>query len=547
MKRIAKILSVAFIGILAVSCANSKINRMKDTGAVKVECDPEVLQLVDGKIDVTYNVVYPAKFFQKEAIAVITPVLVYEGGRQKGKVSIHQGEKIKDNNWTVPYAGGSVKDKASFEYAPGVEKSTLELRVEVLFEGQNFVLPAIKIADGCNTTSLLVDRKGEYSYRPDGYEPIVHQTAETQIYYRVNSSDVMKSQFDSYSIQEFRKALADAKESDRHRITGTQVIAYASPEGGQSYNKKLSDRRAVSAEKAWGKVSKDTEISDTEIKSIGQDWEGFREAVQESNIRDKDLILRVLSMYSDPAVREKEIKNLSKIYTELKEDVFPYLRRARYITHIDFQNYSEEELKAIAEKKLDGLDETAILKLASMSNDPEQKSLYYRYAAENLGSQNACFDLAVLNLDMDMLSVAEVYIGALRDQQQPDVINLKGVIAMRRGEYEKAVDLFRDAESVEARANIGNAFLYQGKYAKAAQNLSGTGAENEALALLFNGDFAGAKKACTGTDARSEYIKAIIAARQGKAAEAKAHIVAAGNKDSKYAEKAEKDIEFAGL
>jgi len=547
MKRIIYCLAIALSCFFIASCSNTRADRMKSGKGLTTVCEPTVLQLIDGKIDVTYSIVYPAGFFQKEAIAVVTPVLVYEGGEMTGKVSIHQGEKIKDNNRTVAYSGASIKDVASFDYVSGVERSHLELRVEVRYEGETFTIPAIRLADGCNVTSLLIDRKGDYSYRPDGYEPVVHQSAETQIYYRVNDSKVRLSQLDSYSVHEFRKALADAKESDRHRIVGTQIIAYASPEGGKKYNSKLSDKRAASASKIWNKVSKDSQISDYEIQSIGQDWEGLKKAVSESSIQDKDLILRVLSMYSDPAVREREIKNLSNIYSELKDEVFPYLRRARYITHIDFRNYSEAELQEIASRQLDNLDETALMKLANLTDDPEKKSLYLRYAAEKLDSQNAYFNLAVLNLDMDLPSVAEVYLNALKDQEQPDVINARGVIEMRRGNYEKALDYLRASDSEEAKANAGNIYLYRGNYAKAQKELKGTGGVNEALAALMNGDLDAAKKAVEGADARSEYIRAIIAARQGKAAEAKAHIVAAGNKDRKYKEKAEKDIEFIGL
>ena len=218
-----------------------------------------------------------------------------------------------------------------------MEQSHLELRGVAKYKGKSITLPTKKVADGVNTTYMLLDAAGLVPLKADGYEAILKQTAEGQILYKVNSADVRNSELKGRSIQNFQNALDEIKNNERKTLVGTEVVAYASPEGGEKLNRKLSDNRSKSADKAWTKVVKGKEVTDPEVRSIGQDWEGFQELVQNSDIRDKDLILRVLSMYSDPAVRESEIKNMSSIYTELKNDVLPELRRARFIANVEFK------------------------------------------------------------------------------------------------------------------------------------------------------------------------------------------------------------------
>ena len=343
MKKAFKLLAVAAVGLAAVACSSAQ--KMADLAEnVLVKCDPTVLECIGGSIDPTVTVTYPANYFHPKAILEVTPVIVYDGGEAKMSPLMFQGEKVKDNYTVVPKAGGQVSRKLHFDYVEGMEQCHLELRGVAKYKNKSYKLPTKKVADGLNTTYMLVKAGGQVPLKADGYEAIIKQTAEGQIMYKVNSADVRSTELKGQSIKNFQKALDEIKANERKTLTGTEIVAYASPEGGQSLNAKLSDKRSKSADKAWDKVMKGKDVADPEVKSIGQDWEGFQELVQNSNIEDKDLILRVLSMYSDPAVRESEIKNMSSVYTELKSDILPELRRARFIANVEYKNYTAEEL-----------------------------------------------------------------------------------------------------------------------------------------------------------------------------------------------------------
>ncbi len=322
MRKEIKSLAVAVLGLAAVACASpEKMAEMAES--VTVTCDPSPLEVVAGKIDATVSVTYPADYFHPKAILEVTPVLVYEGGEATMAPFMYQGEKVKDNYTVVSSDGQTVTEKVHFEYVKGMEQSHLELRGVVKYKKKSIDLPIKKVADGANTTYMLVgygEGLGKVAYKADNYQEVIPQSAEGQILYTINSADVRSKELKSASIKDFQAALDEIKNNERKTLKGTEVVAYASPDGGQELNAKLSDKRSKSADKAWSKVVKGKEVTDPEVKSVGQDWEGFQELVSESNIEDKDLIIRVLSMYSDPAVRESEIKNMSEVYTTLKKD-----------------------------------------------------------------------------------------------------------------------------------------------------------------------------------------------------------------------------------
>ena len=289
MKRIFKIFALCGLVVAAASCSKSRAEQMKLAENVKVSCTPEVLALVGDKIPAEITVTYPAKYFHPKATLEVTPVLVYEGGEQAAQTFTYQGEKVKDNYTVVAYGGGTVKESVSFKYAKGVEKSYLELRSVAYYNGKPIEIPAIKVADGCNVTQMLATTGGEYEFKKDAYQDVIKESAEGQILYDYNSANVKNSQLRSNSVKELQAALEEIESDPRYTVTGTRVVAYASPEGGQEYNAKLSDKRAASAKKVWKKVTGGMEADNLEIKSMGQDWEGFQEAVQKSDISDKEL------------------------------------------------------------------------------------------------------------------------------------------------------------------------------------------------------------------------------------------------------------------
>ncbi len=543
MKRIFKIFALCGLVVAAASCSKSRAEQMKLAENVKVSCTPEVLALVGDKIPAEITVTYPAKYFHPKATLEVTPVLVYEGGEQAAQTFTYQGEKVKDNYTVVAYGGGTVKESVSFKYAKGVEKSYLELRSVAYYNGKPIEIPAIKVADGCNVTQMLATTGGEYEFKKDAYQDVIKESAEGQILYDYNSANVKNSQLRSSSVKELQAALEEIESDPRYTVTGTRVVAYASPEGGQEYNAKLSDKRAASAKKVWKKVTGGMEADNLEIKSMGQDWEGFQEAVQKSDISDKELILRVLSMYSDPAVRESEIRNMSQVYTEINKNVFPELRRARFIADVDYQNFSEAELEELSRKAIDVLDEEALLRVAAKSDDPARKAELYKVAVKKFGSDRANFNLAVLALNEGKIDDAAKYLGAVKDADA-DVVNAKGVCELRKGNYDAAAKLFKQSGTTEAKANLGTVSLLEGKYSEAASELAGTGSHNTAVAYILAGQLDKASAAITCNCPRSNYLRAIIAARKGNASDVAKYLEIA-KKNPELKARAEKDVEFA--
>ena len=544
MKKSFKFLSAAILGLAAVACSSpQKMAEMAEN--VSVQCDPAVLEVVAGKINATVTVTYPADYFHPKAILEVTPVIVYEGGEAKMEPFMYQGEKVVDNYKVISSDGSTVSEKVSFDYVPGMEKCYLELRGAVKYKNKTAELPAKKIADGANTTYMLVDKTGSVDYKADNYQEIIKQTAEGQILYTINSSVVRNSQLKSDSIKDFQAALDEIKGNERKEIVSTDIVAYASPDGGEELNTKLSGKRSETAEKAFGKVTKKHEVeAPVNVKSIGQDWEGFKELVAQSDIEDKDLIIRVLSMYSDPAVREKEIKNMSAVYKTLAKEILPELRRARFIANVEFTNYSNEELLDLIESNIDVLDEEALLRAASVAKSNDTKITVYKKAIEKYSSARAQYNLAVAYLNSDKLADAKAALAKV-SEKDADYQNAMGVVALREGNYADAAKYFNASGNETSKENLAVLDILNGKYADAAAKLANADCcGNKALVYILTGQLDKAAASIKCECPRSAYLKAVIAARQGNADEVKANIEKA-SKDQKLAERAAKDIEFA--
>ncbi len=544
MKKFLNVLALCAMVVAASSCAKSRTEQMKMAENVDVDCTPEVLALVGDKIDATITVTYPAKYFHPKALLEVTPVLVYEGGEQAGKTYTYQGEKVKDNYTVVSYDGGTVTESVSFSYVPGVEKSYIELRSTAYYKDTPIEIPAIKVADGCNVTQLLAYDGGEYSYKKDNYQEVLHESAEAQIMYDINSATVKNNELRSDSVKALQAALEEIESNPRYTITGTRIVSYASPDGGEELNAKLSDRRASSAEKVWDKVTGGLENEGIEVQSVGQDWEGFQEAIQKSNIEDKELILRVLSMYSDPAVRENEIRNMSQVYKEISKEVFPELRRARFIADLDYQNFSDAELEELSRTAVDVLDEEGLLRVASVVTTPERKTEIYNIAVEKFGSDRANFNLAAMALDARKPDEAASYLAAIKDADA-DVVNARGVVELQKGNYDEAVRLFRQAGTEEAKCNIGTIQILQGDYKAAAKTLEGTESTNKAVAYILTDQLDKAEAAITCNCARSNYLRAIVAARKGNSNDVATYLNKVAESSPEMMARAEKDVEFA--
>ena len=546
MKNLFRILAAAAAIAIAASCGSME-QMAKQAEALEISCNPAVLEVIGGAIDADVSVTYPDGYFLPKAILEVTPVLVYDGGEAKMEEPfMYQGEKVKDNYKVVSSKGQTVTEHVHFDYVEGMENSYLELRGVVKGKKKDIALPVVKVAQGANTTYMLVKKDGYLAEMKDNYQDITTASAEGQILYLVNSSEVRQSELKSASVKDFLAELDRINGDDRATITGTSIVAYASPEGAIDLNNALSERRSQSAGKAWNQLTKGSDVVEPTVISVGEDWEGFQKLVSESSIEDKELIIRVLSMYSDPAVRENEIRNMSEVFTALKKEVLPELRRARLIADVEYKNFTAEELEAMYKEDPSKLDEEALLRLASVTEKEAEKEDILKKAVSQYGSDRAQYNLAVLYLNQGKNDKAEQALAEVKDGGD-DVVNAMGVIALRKGDLETAEDCFSKSKSAEAKANMGLVYVLTGRYEQAASALADAPGcpTNKALAYILAGDLDKAESALTCGSDKATYLRAIVAARKGDADAVADNLHKL--KDASLKARAEKDVEFAGF
>lgn len=544
-KSLLRFLGIATFGVMLVACNNPK-DMVKYADDVEKSCNPEILEVIADKIDVTYTLTFPDGYFHPKAMLEVTPVLVYEGGEVAAQALKLQGEKVQDNYNVIPVAGDAIQHKIQFDYVEGMAKSHLELRGAVIYKDDVWPFPvAYKIADGANITYKWVELDGTPALMPNDYQKVIQEAEETNIMYAKNSAQVRGKELTKGEIKEFQEFLKNLPADERRVIKGTDIIAYASPEGPVDFNEKLSENRMKSAEKAYQtitrKIKPEGEVS---LQTKGEDWEGFQELVSQTDLGDKDLILRVLSMYSDPVVREREIRNMSAVYKILEDKVLPKLRRARLITNVEFTNYSDEELIELTASNMDALNEEALLYAATLTRDNDTKIALYKKAAEKYNSPRGQNNLAVAYLNAGKVNEAAAAL-AKCDASNPIVANNLGVVEMRKGNYGKAAEFFGKSGCETAKYNQGALDILNGKYKEALVKLDGQSHMNGSLAQLLNGNLDKAEAALGSCRcANSTYMKAVIAARKGQASKV-GELMEEINKVPEHAVKASKDIEFA--
>lgn len=551
MKKIFNVLMIAAAGLFITTSCGSPKKMAESAEEVSVSSNPQVLEVIAGNIKADVTVTFPEDFFHPKAIVEVVPVLVYNGGEVALDPVMLQGEDVTENYETVPEIGGTVKKTFEFEYAEGMENSHLDLRMTVIHKDKRIPFTApYKVADGANTTYMLVKTDGSLAYAPDAYQAIIPEQNEAQILYLINSATVRPSQLKSDEIKAFQEFLASIKADERRELVSTDIVAYASPDGKEDFNAELSARRAKTASDAFNKKinAKDIAIETTvNTTNVDEDWDGFKALVSNSSIEDKDLILRVLEMYSDPAVREREIKNMSQVYTVLKKDILPELRRARFIANVEFTNYSNDELVALVNDNIEILDEEALLRAGSLLEDANQKVTVYQKAIEKFNSDRAKINLGVAYLALGKTAEADKALAGVSDKNNTYYNNTAGVVALRNGNNDAAVAAFKKSGLKEAQYNLAVVDILNGNYADAAAKLNGAGSFNEALSDILTNDLASASKVLGNATCQCKnYLKAIIAARQGNVDAAKAALEIA-SKDEALAARAENDIEFAKI
>ena len=545
-KNLVKILSLAIIGILMVSCSNPA-KMAKEAQLVGTKCNPTVLEVIADEISATYELSFPEKYFHPKAILEITPVLVYQGGEVAAPVLKLQGEKITDNYKVIPKTGGTANASIKFAYVPGMEKSRLELRVAVWNKLKKTDFPApYKLADGANITYKLVNANGYTVIAPNQYQKIIREQKETQIMYTINKSDVRSKELTKAEVKEFEQFLANIDQDERRVVNNTSIIAYASPDGPTDLNTKLSDKRGETAKTAYDKITKNAAVtaSPVNVATVPEDWDGFQELVAASTIQDKELILRVLSMYSDPMVREREIKNMSAVFKTLADKVLPELRRARMIANVDYTNYTDGELVDLAKSNIEVMDEQALLYAGTLVEDAATKEALYKKAGDKFGSDAGYLNLAAVYAGGKKTADAKAALAKVKDKNNVYYYNNAGVVALQEKNYTEALNQFAKSNMKESRYNEGIIDIITGKYTSAASKLAGEGFHNEVLAYLLTNQVDKAAAIQLHECARCAYFRAIIAARKGNSAEVTKQM-AIINTDATLKARAANDIEFA--
>lgn len=540
-----KLISIAALCLAAVACS-SPSKQMAQVQSLGVSCKPEVLACVDGKVEATVELTFPEKYFSPKALLEVVPVIVYEGGETASKTIVLQGEKVRANNPVVPKVGGKQNIPVSVAFAAGMEQSYLELRSTAVFgkDGKKRIpLQSVKVADGVNTTYTLA-KLNAVDFRADNYQDTLHFHIDALVHFDESSAIINPTAENREAVHKYDRQLKDLQKNPRIIFRGTQILAYASPEGGKEFNGRLTDHRATSARDKWTPMTRGVKLSEPELLSLGQDWEGFKAAVEASDLPDRGLIIRVLSMYEDPAQREQEIRNMASVYWELKKDVLPELRRSTFVVNYDFVNYTSEELK---EMKAAGteMDEIQLLHLGATAQSLADKSTYYKEAYNRFNSADAAYNLAVIAVLKKEFATAERYVSGLAEDA--DVCNIKAIVAQNKGNRELAFKYYEKAASnADAVQNKGGLQILAGEYAAAVKTLSGTGSFNEALAAVLVGNLVKAEGILKGECACQSYLKAVIAARRGDKAKAES-LLKKASENPAYKARAEKDIEFAGL
>ena len=521
--------------------------------------DPNPLETTAGQVPATINGMFPEKYMKKKATVTVIPELRYGNGQAvQGTGATFQGEKVQGNNQTISYkVGGNYSMKTNFKYVPEMQKSELYLTFDAYIGSKKVDVPAVKVADGIVATSELSGRtvkSAQASVAQDAYQRIIEHKQEANIKFLIQQANLRKSELKNNSVQEFVEMLKKINaDKEGLNLMNVEVSAYASPDGGLKLNDKLAAQRQDNTEKFVNKTLKNTKVeAPVDAKYTAQDWEGFQELVKVSDIQDKDVILRVLSMYKDPEEREQQIKNMSAVFRELADGILPELRRARLTLNYEVIGRSDAQIVEQFGNDASQLSNEELIYGATLVNDA-QKEAFYKKAAELYNDARAYNNLATLAFAKGDLSAAKNY---AQKAQSVDGSNAEsnanlGLIALAEGNV-------RDAENYIAKAAnafglseiVGNLNLMKGNYAQAEQDFANINSNSAALAQILNKNYNAATSTLNNIkngDATTEYLKAILNARLGNNSAAATALKAAISKDSSYAKYAENDLELVNV
>lgn len=542
--------SFFFLSIIAAAILTS-CGKLTQPDVIQV--NPNPLAVVGNQVEADIIGTFPAKF-PRRGVLTVTPVLKFEGREVLGQPMTYVGERAKVNGTVISYSeGGKYTQHASFAYEPAMDKCEMYLRFEATRGSKTYEIPDLKVADGLVATAKLAKASDcAPAVTPDKFQRIIQEVQEADIRFLIQQSNLRSSETKTQEMKDLHAAIKDAKEAERKEIHSLEVSGYASPDGGMNLNEKLATNRQKVAQDYLKKSLKKAKISQEVTSEVtAEDWAGFQAAMENSNIPDKELVLRVLAMYQDPEEREAQIKNLATAYKSIAEEVLPALRRSRLILTTDLIGKSDDEILELVKNDPAQLSVEEILYAATIVPAADRKAVYQK-TAELYNDYRAYNNMG--NLYMTEGNVAEArrcYAKALAiAPNNADVNYNAGVAAMAEGDLAMAQQYLGKAAGTTADVNnaMGTLNTMKGDY-KAAQKAYGkTLSNNAAIQQILAEDYAGARQTLQNVaepNAITAYLQAVVGARTNDREAVYSNLKVAVAKDASLKAKAQKDIEFA--
>lgn len=540
---------MAMIVTLVTSCG-----KMGELSADYFTVTPQVLEAVGGKVPATINGKFPEKYFKKNAVVEVTPVLKWNGGEAKGQPAVFQGEKVEGNDQTISYKmGGNYTMKTVFDYVPEMAKSELYLEFKATQGNKVITIPAVKVADGVISTSEMLGEtlgSANPANGDDAFQRIIKEKHDANIMFLIQQANIRNSELKT--AKEFGEEVKTVNDAENKKISNIEISAYASPDGGVSLNEKLAENRQNNTAKVINKDLKKAKIdANVDTRYTAQDWDGFQELVSKSNIQDKELILRVLSMYKEPEQREQEIKNISSVYKNLAEDILPQLRRSRLTLNYEIIGKSDEEIAALADSDAKQLNIEELLYASTLTDDAAKKEDIFTKATQNYPNDFRAYNnLGKLAYQAGQFDKAENFFKkAASIENAPEVNNNLGLIALTKGDKAAAESfLGKAAGSKDVNEALGNLYVAQGQYERAVNAFGDVKTNSAALAQILAKDYNKAKNtlsAIAAPDAYTDYLMAVLGARTNNTSMVTSSLKNAIVKNPALAKKAASDLEFA--
>jgi len=549
-----KIISPSIVSVIIAVFFTACSPGLKPLSANYVKSTPQPLELTAGKVPVTVNAVFPPKWFNKKAALVITPVLRYHGGEAWGISYPYQGEKVAGNGQVVSFnSGANVTMTPSFNYEQDMFSSELFLTFTAKVGKKTVALPEIKIGDGVLATASLLDAGSEIpAIAPDKFQKILKESYSTDIMFLIQQAELRASELNKSSLADWKNTVANASQATNQNVN-VEISAFASPDGGFALNDRLAERREQNTNRYLSQeLNRANAAAPISARYTAQDWEGFKELVEKSNIQDKQLILSVLSMYNDTEQREREIKNLSSVFSVLADEILPKLRRSRLTANIEVIGKSDEQITQLAASNPRSLNVEELLYAATLATTPSAKETVYRRVTEIYPTDYRGFNnLGVLDFQAGKITEAEVNFNkALSLSANSPETNLNlGLVALTKRDVEKAQQFFGKAAGVgELNSALGLLAISNGNYNQAVASFGNTASNNAALAQILTRDYSKALttlNAVKNPNGITSYLKAIVAARTNNLNDVVSNLAQAIRLDSSLSKKAAVDLEFA--